>query len=104
VAHLFLELWARLTVRGLTSGDQLYVPLTQQIIADALGLSVVHVNRTLRQLGAEGLLVVKRESVTLLNIDQLRQVTGFDDDYLMHHAMPGDLDMELTRLESSGGA
>ena len=101
VAHLFLELWARLKVRGLTSGDQLQVPLTQQIIADALGLSVVHVNRTLRQLGAEGLLVVKRESVALLNIDQLHQVTGFDADYLMHHAMPRDLDAELARLESS---
>ena len=100
VAHLFLELWARLKVRGLASGDQLHVPLTQQIIADALGLSVVHVNRTLRQLGAEELLAVKRESVTLLNLDQLQQVSGFDADYLMHHAMPSDLDVELTRLES----
>jgi CRP-like cAMP-binding protein len=100
VVHLFLELWARLKVRGLASGDQLQVPLTQQIIADALGLSVVHVNRTLRQLGAEGLLAVKRESVTLLNLDQLQRVSGFDADYLMHHAMPSDLDAELARLES----
>ena len=104
VAHLFLELWARLKVRGLTSGDQLHVPLTQQIIADALGLSVVHVNRTLRQLGAEGLLAVKRESVTLLNIDQLHQVTGFDADYLMHHGMPDDLKAELARLVPRDGA
>jgi CRP-like cAMP-binding protein len=99
VVHLFLELWARLKVRGLASGDQLQVPLTQQIIADALGLSVVHVNRTLRQLGAEELLAVKRESVTLLNLDQLQRVSGFDADYLMHHAMPNDLDAELARLE-----
>ena len=45
------------------------------------------------------LLAVKRESVTLLNLDQLQQVSGFDADYLMHHAMPSDLDVELTRLE-----
>ncbi|MBK1667561.1 hypothetical protein CKO28_05885 [Rhodovibrio sodomensis] len=102
VAHLFLELWARLKVRGLAGGDQLQVPLTQQIIADALGLSVVHVNRTLRQLAAEGLLAVKRESVALLDIRQLHQVTGFDEDYLMHHAMPQDLAAELARLVTHG--
>jgi CRP-like cAMP-binding protein len=101
VAHLFLELWARLKVRGLATGDQLQVPLTQQIVADALGLSVVHVNRTLRQLAAEGLLTVKRESVTLLNLDQLQLVSGFDAEYLMHHAMPNDLDAELARLEAA---
>lgn len=103
VAHLFLELWARLKVRGLAGGYHLHVPLTQQTIADALGLSVVHVNRTLRQLTEEGLLVVKRESVTLLDIQQLLQVTGFDEEYLMHHAMPADLDAELTRLNSRAG-
>ena len=100
VAHLFLELWARLRVRGLSDGNQLQVPLTQQIIADALGLSVVHVNRTLRQLAAEGLLTVKRESVSLLDLEQLLRVTGFDEDYLMHHAIPGDLDAELARMQS----
>ena len=100
VAHLFLELWARLRVRGLSDGNQLQVPLTQQVIADALGLSVVHVNRTLRQLAAEGLLAVKRESVTLLDLEQLLRVTGFDEDYLMQHAMPSDLEAELARMES----
>ena len=91
-------------VIGLTNGERMQVPLTQQIIADTLGLSVVHVNRTLRQLGAEGLLAVKRESVTLLDVDQLRRVTGFEDDYLLHHGMPSDLDTELDRLGAHGEA
>jgi CRP-like cAMP-binding protein len=98
VAHLFLELWSRLRVRGLDGQAQLQVPLTQHLIADTLGLSVVHVNRTVRQLAAEGLLSVKRESVTLLDIAHLHAVAGFDAAYLMHHAMPAELDAELTRL------
>ena len=104
IGHLFLELWARMRVIGLTNGERMQVPLTQQIIADTLGLSVVHVNRTVRQLGAEGLLAVKRESVTLLDVDQLRRVTGFEDDYLLHHGMPSDLDTELARLGAHGEA
>ncbi|MBK1698668.1 Crp/Fnr family transcriptional regulator [Rhodovibrio salinarum] len=100
VAHLFLELRARLQMRGLADATHLNVPLTQNVIADTLGLSVVHVNRTLRQLAAEGLLAVKRESVTILDSVQLCAVTGFDEDYLRQHTMPKDLDAELAKLPS----
>ena len=50
VAHLILELHHRLSVIGLANEGYLPLPLTQEIIADALGLSIVHLNRTLQQL------------------------------------------------------
>src|SRR4051794_32825010 len=49
VAHLLLELMHRLELVGLTEDGRYHMPLSQPLLADALGLSVVHVNRTLRK-------------------------------------------------------
>jgi CRP-like cAMP-binding protein len=103
VAHLFLELWARLRVRGLTNGHKLRVPLTQHTIADTMGLSVVHVNRTLRQLAHEGLLEVRREHATILDIAGLQAVAGFDEDYLLHHYIPEELRSRLDVIAKAPG-
>src|SRR5690348_1150726 len=56
VAHFLLELHARLEIIGLVEGDTFPMPFTQELIGDALGLSVPHVNRTLRQLRSDELL------------------------------------------------
>ena len=57
--HLLLELHERLLRVGLAEGEGFHLPLTQEVLADALGLSIVHVNRTLQQLRREGLLVLR---------------------------------------------
>jgi len=54
--HLLLELWERLTRAGLADGRTMLLPLTQEVLADTLGLSVVHMNRTLQQLRREELI------------------------------------------------
>ena len=59
MAHLFLELRWRLAAVGLGGEHKFPMPLTQEALADALGLSIVHVNRTLQQLRREGLLEVR---------------------------------------------
>jgi len=65
VLNLLLELYDRLEGIGLVKEDTFRIPLTQEVFADALGLSVVHINRTLQQLRREGMLTVGRGSVTL---------------------------------------
>jgi CRP-like cAMP-binding protein len=104
VAHLFLELWARLRVRGLVSGQRIVVPLTQTVIADTLGLSVVHVNRTLKQLARDGLLEVDRERAVIHDLPGLQTLAGFDEDFLLHHYIPEALRMRLDRIETPSEA
>lgn len=58
MAHLLLELFQRLDRVGLVADDSFELPLTQEMMGDALGLSVVHVNRTLRALREDGLATV----------------------------------------------
>ena len=65
VLNLLLELYDRLDAIGLVKENTFRVPLTQEVFADALGLSVVHINRTLQQLRREGMLTVDRGTVTL---------------------------------------
>jgi CRP-like cAMP-binding protein len=77
VAHLILELKERLTVVGLAAGDTIPVPLTQEMLADALGLSIVHLNRTLQQLRREGLIVFKSGVMRLLAPDRLAEIADF---------------------------
>lgn len=74
IVHLMLELGERLGWVGLAWGDRFAMPLTPYVLADTLGLSVVHVNRTLRQLRDDGLLDVGDGAAALLKPKQLRDV------------------------------
>ena len=101
VAHLFLELWARQRVRGLSDGKRFSVPLTQTIIADTLGLSVVHVNRTLRQLSKDRMLESNRDKVVILDLDRLQDLAGFSEDFLLNHYAPRALRRRLDTAEET---
>lgn len=71
-AHLFLEIWGRLAVVGLAAGNTFRWPLRQDTMADLLGLSVVHVNRTLQQLRRERVLELRAGVAVLLQPERLR--------------------------------
>ena len=58
------------------------MPLSQLVLADALGMTAVHINRVLKELRLAGAMSVKRGSVTILNPLKLVQIAGFDDNYL----------------------
>jgi len=58
------------------------LPLTQEQIADVLGITAIHANRTIQQLRAEGLLVIRARHVTLPDVAELCRVAGFDRTYL----------------------
>jgi CRP-like cAMP-binding protein len=87
-AHLFLELRWRLDVVGLTDGPGFALPLTQEVIADALGLSVVHVNRTLQQMRRDGLIDLKQGRLDLLDLEELHRVSEFKPPALTARTAP----------------
>jgi CRP-like cAMP-binding protein len=86
VAHLFSELSTRLMGMSDPPGQPLHFPLTQEEIADALGLTAVHVNRVLNELRRRGLITSRRGGLTVLDLPMLKQMAGFNDNYL-HPAM-----------------
>jgi CRP-like cAMP-binding protein len=82
VAHLMCELYVRARNIGLTQGDSFELPLTQTVIADALGLTPIHVNRLLRKLRLSGVMTLSGGSLVIADIGKLAAVAGFDDNYL----------------------
>lgn len=82
LAHFLLELGARLTLVGMGSKAGFACPLTQYLLADALGLSAVHVNRVLRQLREAGLLTFQDGYVSFDNYERLIDFAQFDSTYL----------------------
>lgn len=82
VAHLLCELHARLKLVGLVDDDRFDLPLTQEVLADALGLTPVHVNRTLQRLRRDGLIELSERVMTILDGTRLGRQAGFDLNYL----------------------
>ena len=82
VAHFLLELLARLQTVGLAQDHSYKIPLTQELLGDALGLSIPHINRVLRRLREDGLVVVEDQRVTIHDIDALSQLADFEPGYL----------------------
>ena len=82
VSHLLLELFVRLN-RGRPTGEMTFsLPLTQELIADALGLTAVHVNRMLRSLREDKLIEVDGRSVTIIAFEALSLLSDFERTYL----------------------
>jgi CRP-like cAMP-binding protein len=77
VAHLLLELRDRLAVVGLAGPNGFPCPLTQDVMADLLGLSTVHVNRTLQQLRREDLLVLRSGRAELPDPERLAGIADY---------------------------
>lgn len=89
LAHLFCELWHRLRAAGMVDSDGYDLPLSQPDLADALGLTAVHVNRVLRVLRSERLIVLTHRRLTIPSLDALEAVALFDGAYLHLRARPG---------------
>ena len=71
---LLLDIHDRLRHRGLISHATFNLPLTQEQIADHLGLTLVHVNRTLRRLRKEKIVLVDRQVVIIQDMERLREL------------------------------
>lgn len=82
IAHLLCELHVRLHSVGQTNGNSMAFPLTQVDLADATGLTAVHVNRTLQELRKSGLIELQSKTLTIPNMDALKDAAMFNDNYL----------------------
>ena len=91
VGHLLLELAYRLNAVGLGDAKTFALPVTQTDLADATGLSPVHVNRSLRALREQGLISMVGRTVTIEKYDALARETDFSEVYL-HPEGPRPLD------------
>jgi CRP-like cAMP-binding protein len=82
LAHLICELYCRLKMVALTEGGELDMPITQTIIADAVGLSSVHVNRVFQDFRQRRLIETDGTLIRILNWQALATEGEFDPTYL----------------------
>jgi CRP-like cAMP-binding protein len=82
MAHLLAEIGVRLEAIGLAEGRRYELPMTQIDLADALGLSSVHVNRVIQELRRDGLIEMHKHTVALLDLPRLTKLADFDALYL----------------------
>ena len=89
IAHLLCELVTRLNAGGFVKGRTCDLPITQSELADATGLSAVHVNRTLQQLRSEKLIELRGGTLVVSDWEGLTEAAEFDPDYLQLSAATG---------------
>ena len=81
-AHFLCEMFCRLAAVGLASERTMALPITQVEIADALGMSFVHVNRMLRELRERRFVTLQGQKIVVENWDALEALADFDPGYL----------------------
>ena len=82
IAHFFLELLTRLREVGLADENSFQMPFSQDVICDALGLSLAYVNRELRNLKQDGLVVSDNHNVVIRDVKTLSELADFQYRYL----------------------
>ena len=82
IAHMLCELYERMRIVRLTDGLSYRLPLTQVDLAECLGLTPIHVNRTLKELRMRKLVTFRSKLVTITDLPALQAVAEFDANYL----------------------
>ncbi|NJC40362.1 CRP-like cAMP-binding protein [Brevundimonas alba] len=82
LAHLLCEFASRMEAQGLSDGEGFELPITQEQLADAVGLTPVHVNRTLKSLEADGLITRNKRNIVFPSWERMRDVGDFNPRYL----------------------
>ncbi len=88
-AHFFLEMGKRLQMAGLAHEHDFKFPFSQYLLADALGLTSIHINRVLRELRERNLIELKNRNIIITDVPGLIDLAGFDSDYLDQQLRPG---------------
>lgn len=95
LAHIILELQRRLSAVGLATESGFDFPLTQAMLADALGLTSVHVSRTMRRLRESGAVRLAGQTLNILDIHRLRAIAGFTPNFLHLDGAPPAMRAQL---------
>ena len=96
IAHMLCELFLRLRGVGLADRDRCEFPITQTELADAIGLTPVHVNRTLQDMRAQGLISLQDKQLIIPDLERLQAAALFNANYL-------HLDREGAHLDANDG-
>jgi CRP-like cAMP-binding protein len=88
VAHMLCEFAYRRAAAGIDNSEELDLPMTQEQIADATGMTPIHVNRMLAALRTEGVISSQKRRVEILDWAQIQRIADFDPAYL-HGANAG---------------
>jgi DNA-binding transcriptional regulator LsrR (DeoR family) len=100
LAHIVVELRKRLAITGYAESDLVEMPLTQEQIGEALGITPVHANRIIKQLRDENVVDINRGRVQVLDETRLAELAQFDDRYLhQDHVCEGQGNTGKTCLE-----
>lgn len=102
MAHFFCELAHRMDSIGLGVRGRYDLPLTQAELGDALGLSVVHVNRTLQQLRGSGLISFRGQRLVVHEIERLCEMAEFDPGYLRLARAPAGIRSHTAARQAVG--
>lgn len=102
LAHLCCELLVRMRSVGLADGNTIDLPLTQDDLADTLGISTVHVNRVLQQLRDDGLITFRDKKLTVHDVPRLQAFSGFDPNYLHLDNRRGNGGASVPMTDASG--
>ena len=103
VAYLLCELVWRQRAVGLAEDDAIRLPLTQVELADTLGLTSVHINRILQGFRRDNLIALARHRLTLLNVERLQKIAGFNQDYLHLGGATTEVRSYIDTLERNRG-
>lgn len=91
LAHFLLEMHARLAMVGRTAGSRFHLPFSQEVLGDALGLSVPHLNRMLAQLRRDGLITVDGHVITIIDMAAIQRLGHFQPLNLARIPSPDDI-------------
>jgi len=93
LAHLLLEIHSRLAMVGCAEEAVLNLPFTQEMMSDALGLSVPHLNRMLTKMRTEGLIAVNERRVEFIDLKALQLLAQFQPARLARIPLPADAEL-----------
>jgi CRP-like cAMP-binding protein len=96
ISHLLCEFALRLEAAGLAEHRSYELPMTQEQIADCTGLTPVHVNRVLKELGRQGLISRDKRAVQILDWNRLQHIGDFNTRYL-HFEAGGPTNIQSAR-------
>lgn len=103
VAHLLCEMYLRYEAIGLADDGRFPFAITQINLADAVGLTPIHLNRVLKRLRADGIAIKETDSVRICDFDQLAAIGEFDPAYLQLREADTTIDgAELIRETPEG--
>lgn len=104
MAHFILEHWERARFAGLTNDNDCPMPMTQDLMADALGLTNFHVSRTLSRMRSDKLIDVERHSIRLIDPDRMIALCDYESIYAVRNQGRSDRDPFPTRSTDAHAA